>query len=106
MGVYSQNFKDEELNSQVFSARRVTEHFHSKMVRCKNRGFVFSREILADEDLKKLYGKSEITFSGYNDITRTNYWRPLDAFEGGLQKGAPFAKYPRMFDRKSGFERV
>ncbi|MDQ3003581.1 MAG: class I SAM-dependent methyltransferase [Fibrobacterota bacterium] len=86
--LHPQNFKDEDLNGRIFSARRVTEHFHYKMVKCVNTGLVFSREILPEEELKTLYAESEVTFSEYTDIIRTDYWRPLESFSASLRKDA------------------
>ena len=86
--LYAQNFKDEDLNSKIFSARRVTEHFHYQVVKCRRTGLVFSREILPEEDLKHLYAESEVTFSEYTDVIRKDYWRPLEAFSSSLHKGS------------------
>lgn len=86
--LYPRNFRDEDLNGQVFSARRVTEHYHYKMVRCIRTGLVFSREILPDEVLEKLYAGSKVTFSEYTDIIRKDYWRPLKAFSASMAKGS------------------
>lgn len=84
--LYPRNFQDEDLNADVFSARRVTEHFHYRMVRCANTGLVFSREILPDAILEKLYAGSKVTFGGYSDIIRKDYWRPLEPFAASMRK--------------------
>jgi SAM-dependent methyltransferase len=84
--LYPQTFKEEDLNEAVFSARRVTEHFHYKMVRCRKTGLVFSREILPDDLLEKLYAGSKVTFNEYTDIIRKDYWRPLEKYSGGIKK--------------------
>jgi 2-polyprenyl-3-methyl-5-hydroxy-6-metoxy-1,4-benzoquinol methylase len=84
--LYPQTFKDEDINADVFSARRVTEHFHYKMVKCSNTGLVFSREILPDDILEKLYAESKVTFSEYTDIIRKDYWKPLEQFSGIMKK--------------------
>ncbi|HKP94465.1 MAG TPA: class I SAM-dependent methyltransferase [Fibrobacteria bacterium] len=84
--VYPRNFRDEDLNPEVFSARRVTEHYHYRMVRCANTGLLFSREILPDAILEKLYAGSKVTFSAYADIIRRDYWRPLREFSPSLSR--------------------
>lgn len=76
--VYERNFRDGDLNVEVFSARRVTEHFHYRMARCSRTGLLFSREILPDSVLQTLYAGSKVTFSAYADIIRKDYWRPLE----------------------------
>ncbi|HXA01225.1 MAG TPA: hypothetical protein VNW99_04510, partial [Cytophagaceae bacterium] len=80
MDLYPQTFKDEDINADVFSARRITEHFHYKMVKCVKTGLVFSREILPDNILEKLYAESKVTFIEYTDIIRKDYWKPLEKF--------------------------
>jgi 2-polyprenyl-3-methyl-5-hydroxy-6-metoxy-1,4-benzoquinol methylase len=86
--LYPQTFKDEDINADVFSARRVTEHFHYKMVKCSRTGLVFSRDILPDSILEKLYADSKVTFSEYTDIIRKDYWKPLEKFSDIIRKGA------------------
>jgi 2-polyprenyl-3-methyl-5-hydroxy-6-metoxy-1,4-benzoquinol methylase len=86
--LYPQTFKEEDINAAVFSARRVTEHFHYKMVKCSRTGLVFSREILPDSVLEKLYTDSKVTFSKYADIIRKDYWKPLEKFSGIMKKGS------------------
>lgn len=78
--LYPRNFRDEDLHAGVFSARRVTEHFHYRMVRCARTGLVFSREILPEEELGRLYAGSKVTFGRYAGIIRKDYWRPLEPF--------------------------
>jgi SAM-dependent methyltransferase len=84
--LYHQSFKEEDINADVFSARRVTEHFHYKMVKCSRTGLVFSREILPDSVLKKLYADSKVTFSKYTDIIRKDYWKALEKFSEIMKK--------------------
>jgi SAM-dependent methyltransferase len=89
--VYARNFRDEDLNPEVFSARRVTEHFHYRMARCSRTGLLFSREILPDDVLQTLYAGGKVTFSAYADILRKDYWRPLEKAlrrESGFDRGS------------------
>lgn len=76
--VYQRNFRDGDLTAEVFSARRVTEHFHYRMARCVRTGLLFSREVLPDDALQTLYAGSKVTFGAYSDIIRKDYWRPLE----------------------------
>lgn len=84
--LYPRNFRDQDLTAEIFSARRVTEHFHYRMVRCRRTGLVYSREILPDEVLQRLYAGSKVTFSAYADVIRRDYWRPLKARGDGMRK--------------------
>lgn len=85
--LYPQTFSEADINADLFSARRVTEHFHYKMVRCVTTGLVFSREVLPDEILKKLYADSKVTFNTYAEIIKNDYWLPLENFLNILHKG-------------------
>ncbi len=85
--LYPQTFKEQDLNPDVFSARRTTEHFHYKMVRCARTGLVFSHEILPDEILLPLYSESKVTFNEFTDLIRKVYWRPMGSFGGSFVKG-------------------
>lgn len=84
--LHPRNFRDEDLTPGIFSARRVTEHFHYRMVRCAETGLVFAREILPDEKLRELYAGSKVTFNAFADIIREDYWRPLARHAAGLRK--------------------
>jgi SAM-dependent methyltransferase len=86
--LYPQNFKEEDLNEEIFSARRVTEHFHYKMVRCKKTGLVFSREILHEDVLERLYSGSKVTFNEYTNVIREDYWKPLSKYVSMIKKNA------------------
>lgn len=86
--LYPKTFSDGDLNAAVFSARRVTEHFHYHLVRCENCGLVFSREILSDEDLYELYKESAFTFGSYTDTLRRDYARHLLPHLGAINKGS------------------
>jgi len=86
--LYPRNFRDQDLNPAIFSARRVTEHFHYRMVRCRETGLVFSREVLPDAELEKLYAESRVTFNAYADLIRRDYWKPFAPFSAREERGA------------------
>lgn len=86
--LYPRNFRDEDLNPGVFSARRVTEHYHYHMVRCARTGLVFAREVLPDAVLEGLYAESQVTFGAYADIIRKDYWRAFAPFARLAPRGA------------------
>ena len=75
--LYPQTFRDGDLSPQVFSARRVTEHFHYNLVRCRGCRLVYSNPILPDNVLEPLYADSAVTFSEYSSVLKRDYWRPL-----------------------------
>lgn len=75
--LYKKNFKDEDLNAHVFSARRTTEHFHYDMVKCEKTGLIFSRDILSDESLNELYKESLVYFGEQTEYIKKDYWEPI-----------------------------
>lgn len=60
--LYPANFKVESLNENHFSARRVPDHLHYRLVRCKKCGLIFSNPILKEKEINKLYRKSKVTY--------------------------------------------
>ncbi|WP_345079117.1 class I SAM-dependent methyltransferase [Nemorincola caseinilytica] len=84
--VYQKNFRDEDLDAGVFSARRTADHFHYDMVRCSKTGLLFSRHILDDEALNELYKGSVVTFGEQTEFIKRDYWRPIADKVGGWQR--------------------
>lgn len=78
--LYKKNFRDEDLNAEVFSARRTTEHFHYEMVKCQKTGLIFSRQILDDESLNQLYKASLVTFGEQTEFIKRDYWNPISKY--------------------------
>lgn len=85
--LYKKNFRDEDLNADVFSARRTTEHFHYEMVKCQKTGLIFSRHILDDNSLNALYKDSVVTFGEQTEFIKNDYWRPIKDYVGKWNKG-------------------
>ncbi|MFH1386126.1 MAG: class I SAM-dependent methyltransferase [bacterium] len=85
--LYPQTFKLKNLTPEVFSARRITEHFHYKIVRCQRCGLVFSRNILGDDSLSKLYSQSGVTFDEYVGVIAKDYLRHLKPFISKINNG-------------------
>ena len=78
--LYQRNFNDQDLTPEIFSARRMTEHFHYETVLCQNCGLVFAREILSPEDLSRLYRESRVNYDDLCKIISEDYWRQLKTF--------------------------
>src|SRR3954471_7955719 len=82
--LYSKTFQDDDLTPAVFSARRVADHFHYKMVRCRQCGLVFSRDVLDEDYIWSLYVQSEFTFGEYTPVLKRDYWTPIEPHLGAL----------------------
>jgi SAM-dependent methyltransferase len=86
--LYPRNFKDEDLNEGVFSARRTnSDHFHYEMVKCKKTGLIFSRHILTDDALNELYKGSVVTFGEQTEFIKRDYWKPISGYVNKWTKG-------------------
>src|SRR5436190_15245998 len=71
--VYAMNFAPADLNPDVFSARRLPDRLHYRMVRCTQCGLLRSDPILSDEDLGRLYSGSHFTYAAEAVFTGATY---------------------------------
>jgi SAM-dependent methyltransferase len=75
--VYAMNFAPEDLNADVFSARRLPDRLHYRMVRCGRCGLLRSDPILTDDELGRLYAGSHFTYAAEAAFTGETYLRYL-----------------------------
>src|SRR5262249_19981664 len=75
--VYAMNFQASDLRPEVFSARRLPDRLHYRMVRCNECGVLRSDPILSDGELAALYAQSEFTYEAEAEFTRRTYARYL-----------------------------
>jgi SAM-dependent methyltransferase len=77
--LYPANFDWQALNPAIFSARRLPDRIHYRMVKCNTCGLVRSDPIAKPELLAQLYKESEFTYkTEVTDLKRT-YGRYLAA---------------------------
>jgi SAM-dependent methyltransferase len=60
--LYPANFDDEAFNAEVFSARRLPDMVHYRIVQCNQCGLVRSDPVIDQETLKNLYLQSALTY--------------------------------------------
>lgn len=60
--LYKKNFKITDLNTKIFSARRLPDKIHYQLVKCNKCGLVRSNPIVESKFLNKLYEKSLLTY--------------------------------------------
>lgn len=86
--LYPANFDPQALNPEVFSARRLPDRIHFRLVRCLSCGLVRSDPVADTELLSELYTRSDFTYqSQTQDLCRT-YGRYLDGLAAhGAVKG-------------------
>jgi SAM-dependent methyltransferase len=60
--IYPANFSIQDFNPEVFSARRLPDKIHYRVVRCRACGLVRSDPIIDNDTLAELYTKSNLTY--------------------------------------------
>lgn len=71
--IYAMNFRPQDLNGEVFSARRVPDRLHYRMVRCQRCGLLRSDPILPVRELARLYESSKFTYEAEAEFARATY---------------------------------
>lgn len=61
--LYPANFRTEQIDVTRFSARRIPDRCHYRLVRCLRCGLIYSNPILEENKLKDLYTGSKLTYS-------------------------------------------
>lgn len=87
--LYSANFDLQALNPEIFSARRLPDRVHYRIVKCDSCGLVRSDPVADPEIIAQLYSKSSFDYS--EEITNlkdtyVQYLAKLDDY--GVHKGA------------------
>lgn len=86
--LYPANFDDEAFTAEVFSARRLPDLVHYRIVQCNQCGLVRSNPVVDKESLTKLYLQSALTYArDIPNLRRTygTYLRKLEKYK--TQKG-------------------
>jgi SAM-dependent methyltransferase len=87
--LYRSNFSLEAFNAAVFSARRLPDRIHYRLVKCKGCGLVRSDPIASPEALARLYAQSRFDYGeevAHLQKTYSHYLARLEKF--GARKGA------------------
>lgn len=71
--LYPENFDLGKIDEKIFSARRLPDRIHYRMVKCKNCGLVYSNPILEYDKLEKLYKKSNTTYDTHFENLKQTY---------------------------------
>jgi SAM-dependent methyltransferase len=61
--IYRRNFSRADLNTDIFSARRLPDCIHYQVVKCNNDGLLRSNPVLNEHSLVLLYKKSKFTYN-------------------------------------------
>jgi SAM-dependent methyltransferase len=79
--LYPATLSPDDLNPQAFSARRLPDRIHYRMVRCNKCGLVRSDPIADPSLIATLYERSVMTYGGELDCLRATYGRYLRELE-------------------------
>lgn len=87
--LYPENFDLKKIDERIFSARRLPDKIHYRIVRCKNCGLVYSNPILEYGKIEKLYKKSFTTYEEHFEDLKDTYGYYLKELEKyGVKKGS------------------
>ncbi len=75
--IYPANFDVDVFNPAVFSARRLPDRIHYRLVKCKRCGLVRSDPVADDSVLAELYAKSAFTYDDEVSYLQRTYGRYL-----------------------------
>lgn len=79
--IYPANFEAQDFNPAVFSARRLPDRLHYRIVRCQTCGLLRSDPVTEPELLKRLYAQSEQTYGSELPNLRETYGKYLDMLD-------------------------
>lgn len=89
--LFKKNFSAEkDLNTEIFSARRLPDKIHGTIVKCEKCGLVRSLETIDRKQLNKLYTDSDFTYSNLTQNLRNTYREILKAAGRFVSKKGAF----------------
>lgn len=86
--IYKKNFKISDLNTEIFSARRLPDKIHYQIVKCNKCGLVRSTPTADIGHLNKLYEKSLLTYDDEIKNLTTTYINTIKSILKTLPKDA------------------
>ncbi|HVZ66825.1 MAG TPA: class I SAM-dependent methyltransferase [Patescibacteria group bacterium] len=72
--LYPENLNIKNIDKKIFSARRIPDKIHYKIVKCKKCGLIFSREIFPLNKIISLYKKSDIYYKKESEYLAKTYY--------------------------------
>ncbi len=79
--LYQATYDDQSFNAEVFSARRLPDMVHYRIVQCNNCGLVRSDPVIDQETLSELYLQSTLTYAKDIPNLRRTYGTYLHKLE-------------------------
>lgn len=75
---YAASFRAEDLNARIFSARRMPDRRHFRLVECGNCGIIFSDPACDPSNLAALYQQSSVSYGSQERQIHDSYAPILD----------------------------
>jgi len=73
--LYDQNFSLDKIDEKIFSARRLPDKTHYRLVKCLRCGIIFSNPILSLDKINSLYFKSDFNYDCESEYLRKTYFK-------------------------------
>jgi SAM-dependent methyltransferase len=84
--LYPATFKEEEMSTKTYSARRIPDKIHYRIVKCKKCSLVFSSPILSPKKMSLLYGKSACNYKDQIPYLIKTYFKLVEQIKNDLPK--------------------
>lgn len=86
--LYEANFTEADFSQRVFSARRLPDRIHYRIVRCNKDGMVRSNPVMPHEKAAQLYKHSQLNYSDEIENLVPTYVAALQPVLDSIGKGA------------------
>ena len=84
--LYPATFKEEEVSGKTYSARRLPDKIHYRIVKCEKCSLVFSSPILSPEKMSLLYGDSACNYEDQIPHLIKTYFKLMEQIKNNLPK--------------------
>lgn len=75
--LYKENFNYNSIDENTFSARRIPQKCHYRILKCKACGLVYSSPVLRPDEIEQLYKKSKLNYEAEIENIKETYGRYL-----------------------------
>jgi SAM-dependent methyltransferase len=84
--LYPATLKEEEISGKTYSARRLPDKIHYRIVKCEKCSLVFSSPILSPEKMSLLYGESTCNYKDQIQYLIKTYFKLVEHIKSDLPK--------------------
>ncbi len=72
--LYEESFDISKIDSSIFSARRIPDNLHYRLVKCNKCGLIFSNPIMERVKVENLYRQSRFNYGNESEYLRKTYF--------------------------------